>query len=298
MGYLHIENLYREQTILLFRECFAMEKIHGTSAHISWNNGKVGFFSGGESYERFRALFDEAKLSEAFLKLGHDKVMVFGEAYGGKCQGMSHTYGKELKFIAFDVKIGGDDEDGGAWLDVPNADQVATGLGLEFVSWKRVEATVETLDKERDADSQQAHRNGCGPGKKMEGVVLRPLVEFKDKRGNRVICKHKRDEFRETATPRQVVDPAKQVILAAAQAIADEWATDQRLRHVLDKVPGTMDGHHCMEQMRTVIRAMQEDVIREAKGEIVESKEALAAIATRTAKMFKTYLTQPLDKAQ
>ena len=32
MGYLHIENLYRPaaQTILLFRECYALEKVHGT----------------------------------------------------------------------------------------------------------------------------------------------------------------------------------------------------------------------------------------------------------------------------
>jgi hypothetical protein len=29
MSYQHIQNLYREQTILLFKECFAMEKIHG-----------------------------------------------------------------------------------------------------------------------------------------------------------------------------------------------------------------------------------------------------------------------------
>lgn len=29
MGYLKINNLYKEQTILLFKECYALEKIHG-----------------------------------------------------------------------------------------------------------------------------------------------------------------------------------------------------------------------------------------------------------------------------
>lgn len=29
MAYAHIDNLYKDQTILLFRECFALEKIHG-----------------------------------------------------------------------------------------------------------------------------------------------------------------------------------------------------------------------------------------------------------------------------
>ena len=42
MGYRHIENLYRPraQTILLFRECYALEKIHGTSAHVAWRDGR------------------------------------------------------------------------------------------------------------------------------------------------------------------------------------------------------------------------------------------------------------------
>lgn len=28
MGYLHIDNLYKAQEILLFRTCYALEKIH------------------------------------------------------------------------------------------------------------------------------------------------------------------------------------------------------------------------------------------------------------------------------
>jgi hypothetical protein len=30
MGYLHIDNLYKSQDILLFKRCYALEKIHGT----------------------------------------------------------------------------------------------------------------------------------------------------------------------------------------------------------------------------------------------------------------------------
>lgn len=29
MGYIHIENLYKNRAILLFKECYALEKIHG-----------------------------------------------------------------------------------------------------------------------------------------------------------------------------------------------------------------------------------------------------------------------------
>ena len=36
MAYHHIDNLYRNQDVLLFKEVYALEKIHGTSAHVSF----------------------------------------------------------------------------------------------------------------------------------------------------------------------------------------------------------------------------------------------------------------------
>lgn len=277
MGYLHIDNLYKNQTVLAFRRCFALEKVHGTSAHIAWRDGKVHLSPGGESAERFAALFDVAALTATFTEIGHDVVTVYGEAYGGKQQGMSATYGKSLAFIVFDVQVGE------TWLAVPNAVDVAERLGLEFVPHIEGPADIGFLDQERDADSEVAIRRGIGPGKKREGIVIRPLVEFTDNRGNRVIAKHKRDEFRETATPRTVVDPARQKVLDDADAIAQEWVTDMRLRHVLDKLGAGVG----MERTRDVITAMVEDVEREAAGEIVMSAEARKAISSRAAAMFK-----------
>lgn len=87
MGYLHIDNLYKNQTILLFRECYALEKIHGTSAHVSWKEGLLTFFSGGEKHERFQGLFDGGALGEGFAAVGHPRLTVYGEAYGGKGEG-------------------------------------------------------------------------------------------------------------------------------------------------------------------------------------------------------------------
>ncbi len=63
MGYLHIGNLYKTPHVLLFRECYALEKVHGTSAHIGWNDGLLNYFSGGESHERFKSLFDHENTS-------------------------------------------------------------------------------------------------------------------------------------------------------------------------------------------------------------------------------------------
>lgn len=286
MGYLHIENLYKNQTILLFKECYAMEKIHGTSAHIGWKHDekKIYFFSGGENHNNFLKLFDEAFLKAKFEELFLDvDVVVFGEAYGGKQQGMSHTYGKELKFIVFDVKVGE------VWLNVPNAEDVAHKLGLEFVHYDKILVNLENLEVHRDADSVQAIRNGMGAGHKREGIVCRPLTEMRINNGDRVICKYKPDEFGETKTKREV-SPEQLQVLEDAKAIAEEWVTAMRLQHVLQKFPADVN----MESMGEIIKAMIEDVYREAKGEIVESKEVAKAIGGITVKLFKQKLQNTL----
>lgn len=282
MGYLHVPNTYRAegQYILLFRECFALEKIHGTSAHVSWREGQLFLSSGGESAVNFAKLFDQPALAAKFAELGHEKVTIFGEAYGGKQQAQSWRYGKQLKFVAFDVHLG--DE----WLDVPNAEQFCAGLGIEFVHYKRVSTNLASLDAERDAPSEQARRNGVEGDQPREGVVLRPLKEF-ELGGHRVIAKHKRQEERETATPRVVDDPAKLKVLEDAEAIAREWVTPTRLQHVLDKL--TNDPK--MSDTPRVINAMIEDVLREGSGELVDTPEARKAISKATAILFKKHVS-------
>ena len=286
MAYLHISNLYKDQTILLFKECYAMEKIHGTSAHISWHfsEKKIHFSSGGESYENFIKLFDETFLNAKFEEVFPDQdVVIFGEAYGGKQQGMSHTYGKQLKFIGFDVKVGD------FWLNVPNAEDVCQQFGIEFVHYNKIEVSLQNLTALRDMYSVQAQRNGCGTDKKREGIVCRPLIEMRINNGDRVICKYKPDEFGETKTKREVSDEQLK-ILSDAKAIADEWVTNMRLEHVLQKFPADTS----MEAMGEVIKAMVEDVYREGKGEIVESKEVNKAIGQKAVQLFKQKLNSTL----
>lgn len=276
MGYMHIDNLYKNQLILLFKECYALEKIHGTSAHVSWNDGKVGFFSGGEKHENFIKLFNQEELKARFLGKGHDKIMVYGEAYGGKCQGMSATYGTSLKFVAFDVLVGDQ------WMDVPVADAICTELGIEFVHYKRVSTDLPVLDIARDEPSHQAARNGVVETRNSEGVVLRPIHEFSDRYGNRIIAKHKRAEFAERKN-QPAVDAAKQEVLDNAEKVADEWVTEMRMAHVLDKLNLELD----LKNIPAVIAAMQEDVTREAMGEIIDNKETRRAIGAAASKMYK-----------
>lgn len=297
MGYMHIENLYKNQNVLLFKELYALEKLHGTSAHIGFvtdkstkfdmgtkeqhavdetAEGLFEVFSGGTTLNNFYKLIDVHTLPKKLAEMGVSEIAIHGELYGGNQQKQGWRYGKELKFCVFDVRIND------SWLSVPQAEEVAQKLGLEFVSWTKIPGTVEACDAARDASSVQAKRNGVEGDQPMEGVILRPLLELHDNRGSRIIAKHKRAEERETATERKVVDPSKLQVEANAAAIANEWVTVTRLDHVLDKLPQGIG----VESTGLVIKAMLEDVLREGAGEIVDSREARNAISARTRVLF------------
>jgi hypothetical protein len=290
----------------MFKECYALEKIHGTSAWISYTPAtitpfpppcqkastitasRLDFFAGGGDYSEFVKLFDaeaiHRKLDEEITSNKH--VHIYGEYYGGKMMKMSRTYGGEMNFVAFEVKIGD------CWLNVPKAEKLANSLGLEFVYYKLIPVTMEAINAECDDVSVQAIRNGmkentdhlgfCPPVR--EGIVLRPLEEVVLNSGDRVIAKHKREQFRETNTPREV-SPEKLKKVEEAKAIANEWVTRERLNHILGK--GVIQK---IENTGQIIALMTDDIIREAAGEIVDSPSARKEIARQTALLFKERL--------
>lgn len=289
MSYMHIENLYKAREILEFKTCYALEKIHGTSAHVAYRDGVLRLSSGGESAERFAKLFDREKLSTAFAAkfTPLDPVTVYGEAYGGKQQGMSKTYGAELKFIAFEVKVGD------VFLSVPKAFTLATDLGFEFVDYVCIETNMDAINEQRDRPSTQAARNGIMEPKLREGVVLRPPFEVVTNNGRRIIAKHKREEFSERGTPKfEDLDPTRRMILEKAEAIADEWVTPMRLSHVIDRlISEREDKDVSMKDTPVLIVLMNEDVTREASGEIVGSPEVRKHIGQKTVKLLKERLS-------
>jgi hypothetical protein len=282
MSYMHINNLYKDQEILLFKECYALEKIHGTSAHISWKEDKINLFAGGADHEQYSKLFNMEVLSK-FVTVA--PTVIYGEAYGGKCQGMSKVYGKELKFVAFEVKIGD------AWLNVPNAEEVARSLGLDFVHYVKISCNIKDIDAQRDAPSVQASKNGIiFPLHTREGIVLRPLIELTKNNGERIIAKHKNEIYKETNTSRELsADRLK--VLSDSTSVADEWVTHMRLTHVLQSLNREVN----IEDTRDVMNAMLEDVLREGDQEIVDSNEVRKAIGRKTVMIFKTYLQNKIE---
>lgn len=294
MGYYHINNLYKAQEILAFKTCYAMEKIHGTSANVQWKDGDVRYSSGGEDRERFVALFNHEHLTAQFEErfLPTELVVVYGEAYGGKQQRMRKTYGENLRFIAFDVRVGD------CWLSVPQAFEFVTHLGLEFVDFVEISTDLAAIDAERDKPSVQATRNGITEAKVREGIVLRPPFEVTLNNGRRIIAKHKREEFAERGSPQLVdIDPSKRQMMDNAQAIADEWVTPMRLTHVIDTLLSSREDKIAIVQdTGTIINLMIEDVMREAEGEIMDNQHVRKTLGARAAKMFRASLEAVLAR--
>lgn len=254
---------------------------HNSSTHIGWNlsnDSPLHIFSGGIKHNLFIKIFDQDFLLEKFKETGLAKVVIYGEGYGGKCQRMSKTYGKDTQFVVFDVNIDN------KWLSVEQARDFAQTFNLDFVDYVKIPTDLAAIDEQRDRDSTQAIRNGMGEGHKREGIILRPLIEVTKNNGNRIIAKHKRDEFRETKTPRKV-NKEQLKVLKEANAVAEEWVTEMRLTHVLNKLqnPG-------IEHTKSVIAAMIEDVKTEGEGEIEWSKPVEKSIGKKTAHMFKQRL--------
>lgn len=314
MSYRHIENLYKNRTVLMFKQVYCMEKIHGSSAHISWagkiprldgtfTEPQISFFAGGEKHDNFVKLFDQQFLVSKFSEFyPESKVTVYGEVYGGKCQGMSVTYGTQLKFVAFEVKFDckGDKE---RWYTVPEAEAIVKKLGLDFVSYNLVDATIENIDAQRDLPSEQAFKNGCAiredktTWKDREGVVVRPPAELYDFQGGRFLAKHKSEKFSEREHTPKLQDPEATQAIADGKKIAQEWVTLMRLQHIIDraKVELNIEANE-PKYIPDLIKLMIEDVTREGKDEIVMSKQAMKQIGNMTATLFKDYLQSQLKQ--
>ncbi|AYV78126.1 MAG: ligase 2 [Edafosvirus sp.] len=278
MGYLSIQNLYKcQEVIAKYAEWYALEKIHGTSAHITFNK-EIKFSSGGSKHSDFIKIFNQDDIKNKFddMKI-EGKVVVYGEAYGGKLLKMAETYGPELKFVAFDVKVND------KWLTVPEAETFVKKLGLEFVSYKKISSTIKELDEARDEESIQAIRNGMGKGKLREGIVIRPLKEEDNKHDERIIYKHKRTEFSEHKTPKKLGDEI--MTSQSAIQIAEDWVTEMRLEHVLDKLKKKKKEL----SIPNVIDAMVADILREGRGEIDESPTLIKNIKSESANLYKKY---------
>lgn len=177
---------YLRNNIWLFTE-----KVDGTNIRIHWDGHQVEF--GGRTdkaqipdflLDKLRSMFGTAEAEELFEQTwGEKEVFLFGEGYGPKIQS-GGDYRADVSFILFDVLVG-DNYQERKWVE-----KTAEMFGIDVVPIVLMGTIQDGID------FVMRHPESTMGTAMMEGVVGRPAVEMRDRRGNRVIVKIKWDDFK------------------------------------------------------------------------------------------------------
>jgi ATP-dependent RNA circularization protein (DNA/RNA ligase family) len=170
---------------------FFEEKIDGTNIRIYWDGKELKY--GGRTDNAQIPVTLHNRLDDIFKKqidyfrntFAEKEVLLFGEGYGKKIQS-GHLYttrDADVDFCLFDVKIGK------WWLDRENVIAIANDLKLR----KPESFEIGVLQKAIDIVRCGFKSAWCDL--QAEGLVLRPTLELKTRRGDRVIAKLKTRDF-------------------------------------------------------------------------------------------------------
>lgn len=187
-----IEGKFRNQTIEFLKDnkWQFTEKIDGTNIRIYWDGHKVTFAGRTDKAQipanlanRLFELFGGEVNEQLFeQKFGEMPVMLVGEGYGEKIQN-GGLYRKGQDFILFDVMIGNN------WQSRESIEDVAKYFNIDVVPIV-LEGTIQ--DGINFVKTKPKSKLGIADS---EGVVGRPIIELKDRTGNRIIVKIKVNDF-------------------------------------------------------------------------------------------------------
>lgn len=192
-----ILNNYRNPTIAYLKDNMWLftEKVDGTNIRVHWDGHKVEF--GGRTdkaqipgplLNKLNEMFVTTEAEELFEQTWGDKdVILFGEGYGPKIQN-GGDYRSDVSFILFDVLVG-DNYQEREWVE-----KTAQMFNIDVVP------IVLTGTIQDGIDYVMKHPQSTMGTAMMEGIVGRPIIELRDRRGERVIVKIKWEDFKHFAT--------------------------------------------------------------------------------------------------
>lgn len=191
-----LEGVYRNPLVEYLKDCkwSCTEKIDGTNIGVVWDGHKVSFQGRTERAQipaplvnRLNELFGGEVNEELFEQLfGEEEVILFGEGYGAKIQKGGGLYKSDgVDFIMFDIYMPKKD----LWLRRESLEDIARAFGIQVVP----EIMISTLDEAiAYVKSKPMSTIGTAP---MEGLVCKPLIEIRDRMGERIVVKVKVKDF-------------------------------------------------------------------------------------------------------
>jgi hypothetical protein len=176
-----------EFEFLAYNNWVYTEKVDGTNIRVMWDGEKVTF--GGKTdraqipatlVEKLQDKFYSGALSEVF----DFPVCLYGEGYGNKIQKGGGNYNPDgVDFVLFDVLVGD------IWLERENVEDVANKLQIQAVPIVGKGSLFGAIEMCREGFNSE------WGDFKSEGIVARPEVEIRDRRGHRIITKIKCKDF-------------------------------------------------------------------------------------------------------
>lgn len=169
------------------------EKVDGTNIRVIWTGKEVLF--GGKTdraqipsflFFKLREIFYTEERIKMFLDKFGDKggVCLYGEGYGARIQNSGVNYIKDgVDFVLFDVKIGN------WWLKREDVEEIANYFGIRVVPVIGEGTIFDAIEMCRKGFNSQWGNFLA------EGIVARPKIELKDRKGDRIIGKIKCRDF-------------------------------------------------------------------------------------------------------
>lgn len=170
------------------------EKIDGTNIRIMFDGNSIKF--GGKTdnasipvflYDKLNEIFkDKLDLfKEVFVNTSDNEteVCLYGEGFGAKIQKGGVYIKDDVDFILFDIKIGK------LWLQREDIEIIAKTLNLKIVSIVGEGTLADGIELVTN-DLKSIWGDFIA-----EGIVARPVIELRDRRGYRIITKIKHKDF-------------------------------------------------------------------------------------------------------
>lgn len=190
-----LEGVFIDETVefLKDQQWQCTEKIDGINIGIVWDGHRVVCQGRTENAQipsklmnKLLKLFGTNECEELFeQKFGEMPVVLFGEGYGAGIQKGGGNYCNDVSFILFDVYLPNDQ----MFLKRESVEDIAKAFSVYCVPIILTGTLQEAIDYVK-----QKPKSTIGTAN-MEGLVCRPVVELRDRRGRRVITKIKVKDF-------------------------------------------------------------------------------------------------------
>ena len=274
----HIENHYQHPDYLVAGDWYTItEKIHGMNARFGMTTDGT-FWFGGRNHVLWEGLPDIEKLTKDTNMQGFGEAAFameesistgftfFGEWAGPGIQ-KGVDYGDEKRFFLFGIMQYDPNTFKSHLLPWPDIEQWSDLLGCETVPLLWDGPLSQPILSEMSTWATQP--SGVSPnGDEREGIVITAWPPRYDAYGHLLILKMKNPSFEERKSKSNRLPKGEPIDLTQVQGFVEEFATLERLMHVLQQVEEKTAANPLhAEHTGLILRTYYEDVLREGATE-------------------------------